>query len=56
MVQVTHESYLRAIASDLKETSPNCELGFNHTYSYYAEPLVLFTNSPEQLLVHIPIS
>ena len=52
---VTLERYLRAIAYYLWKTSPNYELVFSHTYSYYAEPLVSFTNSTDQLLVQIVI-
>ena len=47
--------FLNAIARQLhKERSP-FQLAFNHTYQYYAEPMVTFSNSHDQLLVNIPV-
>ena len=51
---VTLQRYLRPIPYALHKMSPHYEYVFRHTYSFYAEQLVLFTNSTDQLLVHIP--
>ena len=49
------DRFLSAIRRQLsKERSP-FELSFNHTYQFYAEPMVLFTNRHDQLLVNVPI-
>ena len=45
---IYHELYIR------EERSP-FELAFNHTYQFYAEPMVMFTNMHDQLLVNVPI-
>ena len=37
--------YLRTIATDLDRSHSQYTLAFQHTYQYYAEPLILFTNS-----------
>ena len=47
--------YLRTIATDLDRSHSQYTLAFQHTYQYYAEPLISFTNSPDYLLVQIPI-
>ena len=47
--------YLRTIATDLDKSHSQYTLAFQHTYQYYAEPLISFTNSPDYLLVQIPI-
>ena len=47
--------YLRTIATDLDRSHSQYMLAFQHTYQYYAEPLISFTNSPDYLLVQIPI-
>ena len=48
------DPFLRAIRRQLQERSP-FELAFNHTYQFYAEPMVMFTNTHDQLLVNVPI-
>ena len=47
--------YLRTIVTDLDSLHSQYTLAFQHTYQYYAEPLISFTNSPDYLLVQIPI-
>ena len=47
--------YLRSIATDLDRSHSQYTLAFQHAYQYYAEPLISFTNSPDCLLVQIPI-
>ena len=47
--------YLRTIATDLDRSHSQYTLAFQHTYQYYSEPLISFTNSPDYLLVQIPI-
>ena len=49
------EQFLNAIHRQLREERSPFELAFNHTYQFYAEPMVMFTNSHDQLLVNIPI-
>ena len=49
---LTFEQYLRAIAYDLWKKSPNYELDFSNTNSYYTKSWVLFTHSADQLLIH----
>ena len=49
------DKYLRQIAYDLDRAHSNYRLAFQHTYQYYAEPLISFTNSPDYLIVQIPI-
>ena len=49
------ERFLNAIQQQLREERSPFELDFNHTYQFYAEPMVMFTNSHDQLLVNIPI-
>ena len=49
------DHFLSAIRRQLwKERSP-FELAFNHTYQFYTEPMVMFTNTHDQLLVNVPI-
>ena len=47
--------YLRTIATDLDRSHSQYTLAFQHTYQYYAEPLISFPNFPDYLLVQIPI-
>ena len=47
--------YLRLIANDLDKSHSDYVLAFQHTYQYYAEPLISFTNSPDYLIVQILI-
>ena len=47
--------FLAAIRLQLREERSPFELAFNHTYQFYAEPMVMFTNTHDQLLVNIPI-
>ena len=47
--------YLRTIATHLDRSHSQYTLACQHTYQYYAEPLILFTNSPDYLLLQILI-
>ena len=47
--------FLEAISCQLHTQRSSFELAFNHTYQYYAEPMVSFSNSHDQLLVNIPV-
>ena len=47
--------FLSAIRRTLQEERSPFELNFNHTYQFYAEPMVMFTNTHDQLLVNVPI-
>ena len=45
--------YLRTIATDLDRSHSQYTLAFQHTYQYYAEPLISFTNSPDYLPIFL---
>ena len=47
--------FLEAISCQLHTQRSSFELAFNHTYQYYAESMVTFSNSHDQLLVNIPV-
>ena len=47
--------FLYAIARQLHTERSSFALAFNHTYQYYAEPMVTFSNMHDQLLVNIPV-
>ena len=47
--------FLDAIAKQLHKERSSFQHAFNHTYQYYAEPMVTFSNSHDQLLVNIPV-
>ena len=49
------DRFLSAIRRQLQEERSPFELTFNHTYQFYAEPMVIFTNTHDQLLVNVPI-
>ena len=49
------DRFLSAIRRQLQEERWSFELAFNHTYQFYAEPMVMFTNTHDQLLVNVPI-
>ena len=49
------DRFLSAIKQTLWEERSPFELAFNHTYQFYAELMVMFTNMHDQLLVNIPI-
>ena len=49
------DRFLSAIRRQLREERSPFELAFNHTHQFYAEPMVMFTNMHDQLLVNIPI-
>ena len=49
------DHFLSAIRRTLREERSPFELAFNHTYQFYPEPMVMFTNTHDQLLVNIPI-
>ena len=48
------DRFLSAIRRQLREERSPFELAFNHTYQFYAEPMVMFTNTHDQLLVNVP--
>ena len=47
--------FLDAIARQLHTERSSFALAFKHTYQYYAEPRVTFSNMHDQLLVNIPV-
>ena len=47
--------YLRTIEKDLTDSHSNYTLAFEHMYQYYAEPMVSFSNSPDFLIIQVPI-
>ena len=47
--------FLDAIARQLHTERSSFALAFNHAYQYYAEPMVTFSNTHDQLLVNIPV-
>ena len=49
------DRFLSSIRRQLREERSPFELAFNHTYQFYAEPMVMFTNTHDQLLVNVPI-
>ena len=49
------DCFLSTIRRQLREERSPFELAFNHTYQFYAEPMVMFTNTHDQLLVNVPI-
>ena len=49
------DCFLSAIRRTLREERSPFELAFNHTYQFYGEPMVMFTNMHDQLLVNVLI-
>ena len=49
------DRFLSTNRRTLQEERSPFELAFNHTYQFYAEPMVMFTNTHDQLLVNVPI-
>ena len=49
------DCFLSTIRRQLREERSPFELTLNHTYQFYAEPMVMFTNTHDQLLVNVPI-
>ena len=47
--------FLDAIARQLHTERLSFALAFNYTYQYYAEPMVTFSNTHDQLLLNIPV-
>ena len=47
--------YLRTIQKDLTDSHSDYTLVFEHTYQYYAEPMISFSNSPDFLIIQVPI-
>ena len=45
--------FLRTITKSIEGS--DYELAFPHTYQYYAEPMISFANSPDYLIIQIPI-
>ena len=49
------DRFLSAIRRTLRKERSPFELAFNYTYQFYAEPMVMFTNTHDQLLVNVSI-
>ena len=49
------DRFLSSIRRQLQEERSLFELAFNHTYQFYAEPMVMFTYTHDQLLVNVLI-
>ena len=49
------DRFLSAIRRQIWEERSPFELAFNHIYQFYAEPMVMFTNTHDQLLMNVPI-
>ena len=49
------DRFLSAIRRQLQEERSPFEFAFNHTYQFYTEPMVMFTNTYDQLFVSVPI-
>ena len=47
--------YLHTIETDLEQGNLGYTLAFKHTYQYYAVPMVSFANSPDYLILQIPM-
>ena len=47
--------FLDAITRQLHTERSSFALAFKHAYQYYAEPMVTFSNTHDQLLVNIPV-
>ena len=47
--------YLRTIQKDLTDSHSDYTLVFEHTYQYYAELMILFSNLPDFLIIQVPI-
>ena len=47
--------YLEAIADDIKDTAPDYEPVFTDVYQYYGNLLASFTNTIDDLILHLPI-
>ena len=43
------DHFLSTIRRQLREERSPFELAFNHTYHFYAEPMVMFTNTHDQI-------
>ena len=49
------DCFLSAIRRQLRRERSPFELAFDDTYQLYTEPMVMFTNTHDQLLVNVPI-
>ena len=47
--------YLEVVEDDLEETAPEFEPVFTSVYQYYGNSLISFTNTVDDLLLHLPI-
>ena len=47
--------YLEIIEDNLEDTAPECEPVFTSVYQYYSNSLASFTNTIDDLLLHLPI-
>ena len=47
--------YLEAIADDMEDTAPDYEPVFTNVYEYYGNSLASFTNTIDDLILHLPI-
>ena len=52
---IQFSKYLRTIEKNLTDSHSNYTLVFQHTYQYYAKPMVSFSNSPNFLIIQVPI-
>ncbi len=52
---VNLEQYLKAMEQDVADTTPDWELALPDIAMYYAEPIIMYSNTPELLVVQIPI-
>ncbi len=52
---VSLERYLKAMEQDVVDTTPDWELALPDIAMYYAEPIITYSNTPELLVVQIPI-
>ncbi len=52
---VSLDRYLKAMEQDIVDTTPDWELALPDIAMYYAEPIIMYSNTPELLVVQIPI-
>ncbi len=50
---VSLERYLKAMEQDVADTTPDWELALPDIAMYYAEPIIMYSNTPELLVVKI---
>ena len=52
---VSLDRFLKAMEQDVADTTPDWELALPDIAMYYAEPIITYSNTPELLVVQIPI-